>query len=50
MKKTALLSLLAIVGIIFCGISFLFKPLLIIGGVFALIGGINLGKLIRQNL
>lgn len=50
MKKTALLSLLTIVGIIFYGISFWFQPLFIVGGILALIGGFNLGKLIRLNL
>lgn len=45
-KKLALLSLFSIIGIVLCGLSHYYKPLLVIGIPLCLIGGICLGKLI----
>jgi hypothetical protein len=49
-QKLALISLLAIVGISLCGLSFYYKPLLFLGVPFALIGGISFGKLINKTI
>ncbi len=48
-QKLALLSLLAIVGIIMCGLSHGSMLMLGIGGVITFIGGYSLGKLIHLN-
>jgi len=46
-KRLAMLSLLIIVGVVLCGLSYYYTPLIFIGGILALIGGISFGKLIN---
>ena len=49
-QNLALLSLLAIIGICLCGLSYYYKPLLFLGVPFSLIGGISFGKLINKTI
>lgn len=49
-KKLSLLCLLAIVGILLCGLSNGSPILLTIGGILCLIGGLSFGRLIRITL
>lgn len=48
-RRLALQSLLAIVGILICGLSHGSLLLLLIGGVVTFIGGFSLGSLIALN-
>jgi hypothetical protein len=49
-ERLALLSLLSIIGMVFIYLSYYYKPLIIFGVIFSIIGGINFGKLIHTTV